>query len=96
MEAEGPLHDLGAISIVNSDSQGMGRIGETIRRAFQLAHTMKAQRGAGGEDDNDRVLRYLAKVTEEPARVHGIADEVGSLSPVGSPTSSCGRPRASG
>jgi urease subunit alpha len=81
MEAEGPLHDLGAISIVNSDSQGMGRIGETIRRAFQLAHTMKAQRGAEGEDDNDRVLRYLAKVTEEPARVHGISDEVGSLSP---------------
>jgi urease subunit alpha len=83
MEAEGPLHDLGAISIVNSDSQGMGRIGETVRRTFQLAHAMKAAIPDGGDDrdDNDRVLRYLAKVTEEPARVHGIADEVGSLAP---------------
>jgi urease subunit alpha len=90
MEAEGPLHDLGAISIVNSDSQGMGRIGETVRRTFQLAHAMKAAamqtEGGNGRDDdhlddNDRVLRYLAKVTEEPARVHGISDEIGSLSP---------------
>jgi urease subunit alpha len=84
MEAEGPLHDLGAISIVNSDSQGMGRIGETVRRTFQLAHAMKAaapKEGGDNLDDNDRVLRYLAKVTEEPARVHGISDEVGSLSP---------------
>jgi urease subunit alpha len=59
----------------------MGRIGETVRRTFQLAHAMKAQRGNEGDDDNDRVLRYLAKVTEEPARVHGISDEVGSLTP---------------
>jgi urease subunit alpha len=85
MEAEGPLHDLGAISIVNSDSQGMGRIGETVRRTFQLAHAMKVaatpEEGGDHLDDNDRVLRYLAKVTEEPARVHGISDEVGSLSP---------------
>jgi urease subunit alpha len=86
MEAEGPLHDLGAISIVNSDSQGMGRIGESVRRTFQLAHVMKAATeipvvGGDDRDDNDRVLRYLAKVTEEPARVHGIADEVGSLAP---------------
>ena len=84
MEAEGPLHDLGAISIVNSDSQGMGRIGETVRRTFQLAHAMKAaglEEGGDSPDDNDRVLRYLAKVTEEPARVHGISDDVGSLSP---------------
>jgi urease subunit alpha len=86
MEAEGPLHDLGAISIVNSDSQGMGRIGETLRRTFQLAHAMKAaavtpEEGGDGRDDNERVLRYLAKVTEEPARVHGISDEVGSLAP---------------
>ena len=86
MEAEGPLHDLGAISIVNSDSQGMGRIGETVRRTFQLAHAMKAaastrEEEGDGRDDNDRVLRYLAKVTEEPARVHGISDEVGSLAP---------------
>ena len=91
MAAEGPLHDLGAISIVNSDSQGMGRIGETIRRTFQLADAMKAWRASdagsgwpgadGGEDDNARVLRYLAKITAEPARVHGIEQEVGSLAP---------------
>lgn len=80
MRAEGPLHDLGAISIVNSDSQGMGRIGETVRRTFQLAHTMKRAQATGTDDDNERVLRYLAKVTEEPARVHGISHEVGSLS----------------
>jgi urease subunit alpha len=102
MAAEGPLHDLGAIQIVNSDSQGMGRIGETMRRTFQLAHAMKAWRvseaGSGWPDppavrreplprdaeddepdDNARVLRYLAKVTAEPARVHGVLDEVGTL-----------------
>jgi urease subunit alpha len=103
MAAEGPLHELGAISIVNSDSQGMGRIGETIRRTWQLAHAMKHWRetplGAGwpdaplpreraarkgdapGTHDNERVLRYLAKYTAEPARVHGIEREVGSLRP---------------
>jgi urease subunit alpha len=81
MAAEGPLHELGAISIVNSDSQGMGRIGETIRRTFQLAHVMKAWAGEDGHDDNERVLRYLAKVTIEPARTHGIEREVGSLTP---------------
>jgi len=100
MAAEGPLHELGAISIVNSDSQGMGRVGETVRRTWQLAHVMKAWRageaGAGlpdapavrrgepasaSEDDNERVLRYLAKYTVEPSIVHGISDEVGSLSP---------------
>jgi urease subunit alpha len=81
MAAEGPLHDLGAISIVNSDSQGMGRIGETVRRTFQLAHVMKAWAGDGADDDNERVLRYLAKVTIEPARTHGIEREVGSLAP---------------
>ena len=89
MAAEGPLHDMGAISIVNSDSQGMGRIGETVRRTWQLAHVMKAWRGseAGSgwpnepSDDNARVLRYLAKYTIEPARVHGIEAEVGSLVP---------------
>jgi urease subunit alpha len=92
MAAEGPLHDLGAIQIINSDSQGMGRIGETIRRTWQLAHVMKAWRatadGTGWDghdpdaiDDNARVLRYLAKYTVEPARVHGIAHEVGSLQP---------------
>ena len=89
MAAEGPLHDLGAISIINSDSQGMGRIGETVRRTWQLAHVMKAWRAseAGSDwpneptDDNERVLRYLAKYTVEPARVHGIHAEVGSLTP---------------
>ena len=81
MAAEGPLHELGAISIVNSDSQGMGRIGETVRRTWQLAHVMKAWAGGGEADDNARVLRYLAKVTAEPARVHGIDAEVGSLRP---------------
>jgi len=100
MAAEGPLHDLGAISIINSDSQGMGRIGETVRRTWQLAHAMKAWRStelgadwpeppalarpAGvtrGGADNDRVLRYLAKHTAEPAIVHGVSDEVGSLRP---------------
>jgi urease subunit alpha len=93
MAAEGPLHELGAIQIVNSDSQGMGRIMETVRRTIQLAHVMKAWRsseaGAGHpglpsngddpHDDNPRVLRYLAKVTIEPAIVHGISGEVGSL-----------------
>ncbi len=92
MAAEGPLHELGAISIVNSDSQGMGRIGETVRRTWQLADAMKAWRaseaGDGwpdalplGNDDNERVLRYLAKYTVEPARTHGLQDEVGSLTP---------------
>jgi urease subunit alpha len=91
MAAEGPLHDLGAISIVNSDSQGMGRIGETIRRTWQLAHAMKQWRqteaGHGwpdapaGPDDNERVLQYLAKYTAEPALVHGIEREAGSLRP---------------
>ena len=81
MAAEGPLHELGAISIVNSDSQGMGRIGETVRRTFQLAHVMKRWADDPSEDDNDRVLRYLAKITIEPARTHGIEREVGSLAP---------------
>ena len=71
MAAEGPLHELGAIAIVNSDSQGMGRIMETVRRTFQLAHVMRSWEGALG-DDNERVLRYLAKVTIEPAITHGI------------------------
>jgi urease subunit alpha len=81
MAAEGPLHELGAISIINSDSQGMGRIGETIRRTWQLAHVMKAWAHDNSEDDNRRVLRYLAKYTIEPARTHGIERDVGSLAP---------------
>jgi urease subunit alpha len=81
MAAEGPLHELGAISIVNSDSQGMGRIGETIRRTWQLAHAMKSWSDERTDDDNARVLRYVAKYTVEPAIVHGIEAEVGSLLP---------------
>ncbi len=81
MAAEGPLHELGAIAIVNSDSQGMGRIMESVRRTLQLAHVMKSWAGDAGADDTDRVLRYLAKVTLEPAIVHGLADHVGSLRP---------------
>ena len=81
MRAEGPLHDLGAIQIVNSDSQGMGRIMESFRRTIQLAHVMKGWSDEVAPDDNDRVLRYLAKVTVEPAIVHGVADHVGSLQP---------------
>jgi urease subunit alpha len=89
MAAEGPLHELGGIAIVNSDSQGMGRMMETVRRTIQLAHVMKAWAGTGaavraapdGVDDNERVLRYLAKVTVEPAITHGVADHVGSLRP---------------
>jgi urease subunit alpha len=85
MAAEGPLHELGAIAIVNSDSQGMGRMMETVRRTFQLAHVMTRWSEAARADDpfdtTDRVLRYLAKVTIEPAITHGIADHVGSLRP---------------
>ncbi len=79
MAAESVLHDLGVIPILSSDSQGMGRITETVRRAFQCAAAMKAQRGGGGMDDNERVLRYLAKVTVNPAIAHGLSAHVGSL-----------------
>jgi urease subunit alpha len=85
MAAEGPLHELGAIAIVNSDSQGMGRMMETVRRTFQLAHVMRAWEGTDlgddPHDDTERVLRYLAKVTIEPAITHGVSHEVGSLQP---------------
>ncbi len=86
MAAEGPLHELGAIQITNSDSQGMGRIGETLRRTLQLAHVMKAWADATTDsapetDDNARVLRYLAKCTIEPAITHGISEHVGSIQP---------------
>ncbi|MDH4143434.1 MAG: urease subunit alpha [Chloroflexota bacterium] len=84
MAAEGPLHEMGAIAIVNSDSQGMGRMMETVRRTFQMAHVMGAWEGSAGDDPHDateRILRYLAKVTIEPAVTHGIADHVGSLQP---------------
>ena len=81
--AEDILHDLGAISMMSSDSQAMGRVGETILRTWQTAHKMKAQRGplAGDSDrsDNARVKRYVAKYTINPAITHGIAHAVGSV-----------------
>jgi urease subunit alpha len=83
MAAEGVLHDLGVIPITSSDAQGMGRAGETWARTFALAGAMKAQRGPldGDPDrhDNLRVLRYLSKLTLNPALAHGLAHEVGSL-----------------
>ncbi|MGW5615254.1 urease subunit alpha [Streptomyces sp. NPDC003877] len=80
MGAEDVLHDLGAIGITSSDAQGMGRAGETVRRTFAMAGKMKAELGAPGEGhDNDRVLRYMAKLTINPAIAHGLAHEVGSL-----------------
>jgi urease subunit alpha len=81
--AEDILHDLGAISIISSDSQAMGRIGEVVTRTWQTAHKMKCQRGAlpgdGPEHDNLRIRRYVAKYTINPARAHGMAHEVGSV-----------------
>ena len=93
--AEDILHDLGAFSMISSDSQAMGRVGEVIIRTWQTAHKMKTQRGhlaspsgkggksgAGGEEDradNFRVKRYVAKYTINPALTHGIAHEVGSI-----------------
>jgi len=84
--AEDILHDLGAISMMSSDSQAMGRVGEVLTRTWQTAHKMKQQRGAlredsasGGRNDNFRVKRYLAKYTINPAITHGISHEVGSI-----------------
>jgi urease subunit alpha len=80
MAAEDYLHDLGAISMLSSDSQAMGRVGETAIRTFQLAHKMK-ELGLMKMSDNERVLRYLAKITINPAITHGISDYVGTLTP---------------
>jgi urease subunit alpha len=81
--AEDILHDLGAFSMISSDSQAMGRVGEVIIRTWQTAHKMKVQRGALQPDtdrhDNYRVKRYIAKYTINPAITHGIADQVGSV-----------------
>ena len=83
--AESVLHDMGAISMIGSDSQAMGRIGETFLRAIQTADAMKKARGALPEDaagnDNFRVLRYIAKVTINPAIAAGISSVVGSIEP---------------
>ncbi len=82
--AEDILHDLGAFSMIASDSQAMGRVGETIIRTWQTAHKMKVQRGnlspsAEEKADNFRAKRYIAKYTINPAITHGIADHVGSI-----------------
>jgi urease subunit alpha len=81
--AEDILHDLGAISMMSSDSQAMGRIGEVITRTWQTAHKMRAQRGQlagdGAGNDNFRVRRYVAKYTINPAITHGVADVIGSV-----------------
>jgi urease subunit alpha len=82
--AEDILHDLGALSMMSSDSQAMGRVGEVIIRTWQTAHKMKLQRGAllgDGPADNVRVKRYVAKYTINPAIAHGVANEVGSVEP---------------
>ncbi|MFN3954866.1 MAG: urease subunit alpha [Pararhodobacter sp.] len=81
--AEDILHDLGAFSVIASDSQAMGRVGEVITRTWQTAHKMKVQRGAlaeeTGANDNARVKRYIAKYTINPAIVHGMARHIGSI-----------------
>ena len=81
--AEDILHDLGAFSMIASDSQAMGRVGEVISRTWQTAHKMKVQRGAlaedNGENDNVRIRRFIAKYTINPAITHGISHEVGSV-----------------
>ena len=82
--AEDILHDLGALSMISSDSQAMGRVGEVIIRTWQTAHKMKLQRGAlpgDGGADNARVKRYVAKYTINPAIAQGLAHEVGSIEP---------------
>ncbi|MEU8484805.1 urease subunit alpha [Streptomyces sp. NPDC048641] len=83
MGAEDVLHDLGVIGITSSDAQGMGRAGETVRRTFAVAGKMKAELGPmdgdGHDDDNARVLRYIAKLTINPAIAHGLSHEVGSI-----------------
>jgi urease subunit alpha len=80
MGAEDVLHDLGVIAITSSDAQGMGRAGETVRRTFAMAGKMKLDLGAENErHDNARALRYIAKLTINPAIAHGLAGEVGSL-----------------
>jgi len=84
MAAEDVLHDLGAISMIGSDSQAMGRIGETIVRTWQTAHVNKERRGAlpgDGAADNQRARRYVAKYTIGPAVTHGLDREIGSVEP---------------
>lgn len=81
--AEDILHDMGAMSIISSDSQAMGRVGEVLIRTWQTAHKMRVQRGSLGDGpaDNFRVRRYVAKYTINPAVAHGLAHEIGSVEP---------------
>jgi urease subunit alpha len=97
--AEDILHDLGALSIISSDSQAMGRVGEVITRTWQTAHKMREQRGRlpseRGDNDNNRIRRYIAKYTINPAIAHGMSHDIGSIEPASSPTSCCGSRRSS-
>jgi urease subunit alpha len=81
--AEDVLHDLGAISMISSDSQAMGRVGEVVTRTWQTAHKMRSERGPlsgeQGGDDNLRIRRYIAKYTINPAIAHGVSGEIGSV-----------------
>ena len=81
--AEDILRDMGAFSIIASDSLAMGRVGEVIIRTWQSAHKMRVQRGRlpeeSGENDNERVKRYIAKYTINPAIAHGISSHIGSI-----------------
>lgn len=80
--AEDILHDMGALSILSSDSQAMGRVGEVVTRTWQTAHKMKLQRGRineAGDNDNFRVRRFIAKYTINPAIVHGMSAHIGSV-----------------
>jgi urease subunit alpha len=81
--AEDILHDMGAMSVISSDSQAMGRVGEVITRTWQTAHKMRVQRGRldgeQGDNDNLRARRYVAKYTINPAIIHGMSTEIGSI-----------------
>ncbi len=81
--AEDILHDIGALSIISSDSQAMGRVGEVITRTWQTAHKMREQRGRlpseRGDNDNNRIRRYVAKYTINPAVAHGLSHDIGSV-----------------
>jgi len=83
--AEDILHDMGVLSVISSDSQAMGRIGEVVLRTWQTAHKMKTQRGALPQDsarnDNFRAKRFVAKYTINPALIHGVGHEIGSIEP---------------
>ncbi len=83
--AEDILHDMGVLSMLSSDSQAMGRVGEVVIRTWQTAHKMKTQRGPlpedSGRNDNQRAKRYVAKYTINPAITHGMASEIGSIEP---------------